>query len=280
MANEILTRCGYRCDLCHAFKDNILKDDKRELLSEGWNKVFGIEIKPEDIYCEGCLSCKSELKLIDGECQVRSCVQARGIENCSQCEAFLCEILERRLVRYEDLEAKLDFKISRSERKNFIEPYENYDRLVNLREKQGPYSRMYNQMIVPTFEDMSRFIGNEQVISLWNGLHDYIKKIYAFEATIRYGGKNYGWVMNYRKGSKSIVSIHPERNAFTVLYVFGAKELQELEANKNKISNSIIELVDKTMKYHDGKWIWIRATVESNMDDFIELLGIKSKPRL
>lgn len=32
MVKEILTRCGYRCDQCLGYKDNIQKEDKRELL--------------------------------------------------------------------------------------------------------------------------------------------------------------------------------------------------------------------------------------------------------
>ena len=280
MPKEIITRCGYRCDLCLAYRDNIEKEDKRELLSYGWNKIFGIKLSPEEIYCDGCLSCKTDLKLIDSGCKVRPCVIARGIENCSQCEKFPCDILEDRLVRYSKLEKTIDFKVSRSERKSFIEPYENYDRLVNLRKKQGTYSRMYNQAIVPTFEDMTKFIGDNQTANFWSKLHDYINRSYDFESIIRYGGKNYGWVINYRKGSKSMISIHPERHAFTILFVFGAKELQEFDTIRNKLTRQIVELIDETKKYHDGKWIWIRVTDESIFSDFTELLSIKSRPKL
>jgi hypothetical protein len=37
MGTEVLTRCAYRCDLCHAYKNNIEKDDQRQLLSDGWH---------------------------------------------------------------------------------------------------------------------------------------------------------------------------------------------------------------------------------------------------
>lgn len=280
MANEILTRCGYRCDLCLAYKDNIQKDDKRELLREGWFKIFGIEMDLDDIYCDGCLNCNNDLKLIDSGCKVRPCVIAKGIENCSQCEDFPCNILEERLVRYSSLEKEVDFKISRTERKNFIKPYENYDRLTGLREKQGTHSRMYNQAIEPDFEDMTRFIGNEKVVSIWKEFNDYIDKYHNFNSLIKYGGRNYGWCINYRKGSRTMISIHPERHAFTVLYTFGAKELKAFEAIRDKISKSITEKIDETKKYHDGKWIWLRVTGESNFtDDLIKLLSIKSKPK-
>lgn len=280
MAKEIITRCGYRCDLCLAYRDNIQIDDKRELLSEGWNKIFGLELDPEDIYCDGCLSCKADIKLIDSGCKVRPCVISKGIENCSQCKEFPCEILEDKLVRYDELKEGLDFKISRSERKNFIKPYENYDRLIQLKEKQGYFSRMYNQEIVPTFEDMTKFIGNNQITNMWCEFHEYISESYDFERIIKYGGKNYGWAINYRKGSKSMLSVHPEQNAFTILYVFGAKELEGFNRIRTTISESIVKLVDETKKYHDGKWIWLRVTEESKLSDFRKLLNIKRKPKL
>jgi hypothetical protein len=38
----ILTRCGYRCDLCLAYKPNVLKNlENQKILSDGWYKYFG-----------------------------------------------------------------------------------------------------------------------------------------------------------------------------------------------------------------------------------------------
>lgn len=280
MAREIITRCGYRCDLCLAYRENIEKDDKRELLSKGWNKIFGIELSPDEIYCDGCLSCHDNTKLIDGNCPVRPCVISKSIENCSQCDEFPCDILGGRLVKYDEWEERLDFKITRSDRKNFIKPYENYDRLNALMEKQGTHSRMYNKEIEPTFDDMTKFIGDKNITTMWNDFHEYIDEAYDFSSTIRYGGKSYGWVINYRRGSKSMLSIHAERNAFTVLFVFGSKELDAIKEVEERISPVIIKYIDTTKKYHDGKWIWLRVTAESNISDYKELLSIKRRPNL
>ncbi|HHW00600.1 MAG TPA: hypothetical protein GXX36_13760 [Clostridiaceae bacterium] len=38
MPGEILSRCGYRYDLCLASRDNVEKDGRRKLLSDGWYK--------------------------------------------------------------------------------------------------------------------------------------------------------------------------------------------------------------------------------------------------
>jgi hypothetical protein len=132
---EILSRCGYRCDLCLAFKENIEKDDRRDQLSDGWHKYFGFRIPADEIYCEGCITSDSdEAGLIDKNCPVRPCVIDKDIENCSECEDYICEKLEGRLVSYEDIEKDHDGYIPDKDRESFIKPYENKKRLEEMRE--------------------------------------------------------------------------------------------------------------------------------------------------
>jgi len=51
----ILTRCGYRCDLCLAYKPNIAKHpENQQILSDGWFKYFGFRLPAEVICCDGC----------------------------------------------------------------------------------------------------------------------------------------------------------------------------------------------------------------------------------
>ena len=38
MGKEILSRCGFRCDLCLAYKKDIGKNDQGQILSDGWFK--------------------------------------------------------------------------------------------------------------------------------------------------------------------------------------------------------------------------------------------------
>ena len=130
----ILSKCGYRCDLCLAYKPNLQKHPKnKSILSDGWHTYFGFRIPPEDIYCDGCNS--NTGKQIDSSCPVRPCVIERGIANCGQCEDYFCEKLETRIVNFQDIQAKFDEPISDSDRECFIKPYENKARLKNLRLK-------------------------------------------------------------------------------------------------------------------------------------------------
>ena len=129
----ILTRCGYRCDLCLAYKPNVTREPaNRQKLSDGWFKYFGFRLPPEAIYCEGCMAENPEL--IDRSCPVRPCVMERGLDNCAQCEEYICDRLGERLVIYEDLKQKFEVEISQDDRLCFILPYENKTRLDRLRD--------------------------------------------------------------------------------------------------------------------------------------------------
>lgn len=280
MAKEILTRCGYRCDLCLAYKENIENEDKRQLLSDGWYKYYGFRIEPSDIYCEGCISTNClTANLIDKGCPVRPCVIEKAFENCSQCDDFACKKLEERIVRLKDLQSKTDEKIKRNDYRHFIKPYENFKRLTELKEKQGKHSRMYNSKIVPTEDDMEKFIGESHCIDLWKSFISYIDNKYTLDKHIKYGGKNYGWDLQYKQSKRTIVSIHPERKAFTILFTFGKKELEELETKSAEISKSTYNLIQNTKQYHDGKWIWLRVLNKTELDDAFVLLNIKKKTK-
>ena len=129
----ILTRCGYRCDLCLAYKPNIDSNpSNREILSDGWYKYFGFRLLPEEIYCDGCMT--DDPKLIDKNCPVRPCVISKGLDNCSQCDDYICDKLTQRIVIYEDIKGKVNAEIPEEDYLCFIRPYENKRRLDDLRE--------------------------------------------------------------------------------------------------------------------------------------------------
>jgi len=130
--NEILARCGYRCDQCLAFRPNVEANPSNQLtLSDGWHKYFGFRIPAEKIVCDGCMA--ENPCLIDKACPVRPCVLERALANCAECPDYVCEKLSDRLVEYEQLAAKTPHPIPAEDRARFIAPYENKARLDRLR---------------------------------------------------------------------------------------------------------------------------------------------------
>lgn len=129
---EVLTRCGYRCGLCLAYRPNVeANPSNREILSDGWHQYFGFRIPPEQIVCDGCMT--EHGQLIDKGCPVRPCVIERGLENCALCADYGCEKVKSRMVVWEEIVASAGRPISDADRARFIAPYENKVRLEEIR---------------------------------------------------------------------------------------------------------------------------------------------------
>ena len=130
--NEILARCGYRCDQCLAYRPNVEANPSNQLtLSDGWHKYFGFRILAEQIICDGCMA--QNPRLIDKACPVRPCVLERGLANCAGCPDYICDKLSERLAVYEKLAATIPHPMPAEDRAHFIAPYENKARLDRLR---------------------------------------------------------------------------------------------------------------------------------------------------
>lgn len=131
-----LTCCGFRCDLCQAYKKNIHEHDQTSLLSDKWHEYFGFRIPADQISCDGCLSSDPETsELIDKACPVRPCVINKQIPNCAYCEEFPCDKLQSRFVIFEEKEKELNRPIPEADYLIAIKPYENHKRLHELRKK-------------------------------------------------------------------------------------------------------------------------------------------------
>jgi len=128
----ILSRCGFRCDECLAYRPNIEREPaNRQALSDGWHRYFGFRIPPERIACDGCMA---DHPTLDSDCPVRPCAIARGVGNCAQCGEYICGRLTERLIAFEDIQARTGADIPAEDRARFIEPYENRRRLDALRQ--------------------------------------------------------------------------------------------------------------------------------------------------
>jgi len=128
-----LTRCGYRCDLCLAYKPNVEKNPaNQQKLSDGGFKYFGFRIEPENILCDGCMS--EHAILIDQTCPVRPCAIEKGLETCADCDEFICEKLKERIVSYTDVKSRVGGNILQDDYYCFIQPYENKRRLEIYRQ--------------------------------------------------------------------------------------------------------------------------------------------------
>ncbi len=125
--------CGYRCELCLAYKDNITCDDDRKKVSDGWFKHYGFRIPAEEIYCDGCLADdSSNPRRIDSECKVRPCAMERGLPNCAHCDNFICEKLSEKMVNTKKVAKRVGGFIAPEDYEHFVKPYDSKSILEDI----------------------------------------------------------------------------------------------------------------------------------------------------
>lgn len=271
---EILTRCGYRCDLCLAYAENIKAKDQRAELCTGWHKYFGLEIPLEKIICDGCLTCAQGACRIDDGCKVRQCVLEHGVEHCGQCDDYPCAAFEeRRGLTLEQAREKTGAAFSMKEYKQFVMPYDNGPRLDELRQDKN-IRLMTNKLLVPDIEGMAKFIG-EPLSPLFTRLTRLFYAAMDLKIAIIYGGRYYGWQIAIKKGSKPMVTITPARHSFTVLCVLGKNELELCGTFADLLSEKAQRQVESTPQFHDGKWVSIAVQSEADVRDVLGLFSIK-----
>ena len=120
----IVARCGYRCDLCPAYRGNIHGLPDRQRASDGWHKYYGFRIPPEEICCDGCLDERPGAQRIDTSCPIRPCALQRGVETCGQCPRFGCKRFKSRAVTREWVERRFGAPIPEADYRRFVLPYE------------------------------------------------------------------------------------------------------------------------------------------------------------
>lgn len=82
--------CGLACWACGVYKDNITDEVAKHAAEM-------LQMNPEDVACNGCRSgsgCSFEAPLTNGKgCPTKTCVEAKGLHNCSECTEFPCDNL-------------------------------------------------------------------------------------------------------------------------------------------------------------------------------------------
>jgi hypothetical protein len=140
-------------------------------------------------------------------------------------------------------------------------------------------SRMIDVDTEPSEKDIIRFIGHKSAVLAWNNLEGYLSSHYSLHAKeLQFGGQKYGWSLRYRRGGKTLCTLHPEEGGFTVLIVFGKKEVEQFNIHQNEFSRELVTLFQETKQLHDGKWLWIRIRNSDLLDDIKQMLSFKRSP--
>jgi hypothetical protein len=91
---QMIAYCGLVCSSCPTFLATQNDDDiAREKTAALYSEKFGLNFKPNEINCDGCLSAGGKLIGYCQSCEIRKCALAKSVHNCAGCDEQPCEKL-------------------------------------------------------------------------------------------------------------------------------------------------------------------------------------------
>ena len=136
--SDIIARCGYKCNHCLIYRDNLKGEEDRRRFRDSLLKYYGDELTLDQCYCDGCMTEDSENPIrVDVNCQVRPCVIKKGLDNCGYCNQYPCKVLEPKMVDYQKVMERYGGPIPDEDYELFVKPYEIRKTLDEIRQKKG-----------------------------------------------------------------------------------------------------------------------------------------------
>lgn len=117
-----------------------------------------------------------------------------------------------------------------------------------------------------------------QALDAWLHLTRFADTNYDHQSEYIFGGNNYGWNLRYRKSGKTLFSMFPEKDCFTVLLVLGQKELGVYKDREDEFGESFKSVYESAPQFHDGRWLWIKVRSVECISDIEKMILIKKKP--
>ena len=117
------------------------------------------------------------------------------------------------------------------------------------------------------------------LFALWTSVIAKIDAAYDMEKEWDKGGKAAKYVLRFRRGGKTLVSLFPKESAIGLMLIYGKDEREKFEARQADFSNKAVSGYHNAKTYHDGKWIMFYLPDEDVFKDLLAMLAIKRKPK-
>lgn len=127
----------------------------------------------------------------------------------------------------------------------------------------------------PTPDDLAAALGERQ--AWWQALVEFMRASYQLGGEWQFGGKNYGWITWFRRSSRTLLSLFPQKDGILAQIVLGREEVEK--ALVLDLGPQVSGALHETPQLHDGRWLFIPLTCLQDVIDVQHLVLLKSRPR-
>ena len=126
----------------------------------------------------------------------------------------------------------------------------------------------------PVMKEMLAATGSRR--ALWEMIGDFLDSNYRVRQELKYYGKSYGWMVQYRHGGKLLLSIYPKQDGLAVQIILSERQLQS--ALTLSLGVRTMNAVQRADHYREGCWMLLEVESEQDVADVRQLLLLKLPP--
>lgn len=111
----------------------------------------------------------------------------------------------------------------------------------------------------------------------WCSLIDYIENTFASKPKITFSvcAAKPGWNVKYKKSSRALCTLYPEKASFTALMVLGEKDRFSFDAVQSMYSEYLRDLYANSDLLGSSQWLMIKVTTDEILEDVKKLMHLK-----
>ncbi len=112
-----------------------------------------------------------------------------------------------------------------------------------------------NHAYRPSMAEMSEYIHNP----LWDAFCAYLEETYQVNPSMAFSRCSLepGWNIKFQKGGRTLCTVYPRENTFTVMVVIGRKEKERFEQVLPSFCSELQQLYRDTKEGNGQKWLMI-----------------------
>ncbi len=132
--------------------------------------------------------------------------------------------------------------------------------------------------IPPVTDTELQTVLSPKLFTLWQKTVGKIEAAYEMEKEWDKGGKAAKFLLRFRRGGKTLVTLIPLENDVDLMVVYGKDERVKFEDQMKDFSPAVVDGYQQAKTYHDGKWIRYSLSDKNVQRDLMALLAIKRRP--
>ncbi len=139
------------------------------------------------------------------------------------------------------------------------------------------YERFLDRDKQPDRDLLHETIGRES-LPVWEDVVAYLEEQFPdYQDEWIFYSAQHGWALRYRKESRQLCALFPERGAFTALIMLNPEEDAQALDQVNYFNMRIQGLLSRPSSLPQGRWLWMRLEDHTDFVGFKLLMEIKKE---